>query len=133
MVQRVIVQTQSEYADMNRRFIKYVFFIGTLIAGIVLLVDTNLTFLGLILLFPFLFWIGLKIKKKYKKILNKNKLPKKPLNRWERINNPSGWIFKKAKTRMAKRIKGGVEINGEHYRYRIYFKKDKKKVYRMKK
>jgi hypothetical protein len=38
---------------------------------------------------------------------------------WERLEIIPDWVTKKIKTRKAKKIKEGYEVNGEHYRYRV--------------
>lgn len=70
MVERVIVQTQSEYASMNRDFLKWVFLIGTLIIGLIILTSENKSvskLFGIIFLLPMAIWIYRKIRKKNKK------------------------------------------------------------------
>jgi len=49
---------------------------------------------------------------------------------WERLEEIPRWVHRKAKSRRAKRVKNGKEVNGEHYRYRIYKTKDGYKGYR---
>lgn len=70
MVERIVIQTQSEYASMNRAFIKFIFFLGTFIAGIILLTGgwgfVSSTW-GIILLLPAIIWTIVKINKKLRK------------------------------------------------------------------
>jgi hypothetical protein len=72
MAQRVIVQTQDEYATMNRAYIKWAFFIGTFIIGIGTLTGRiPLPYsLGIILLLPLIIWIIFKI---YRKVRRKDR------------------------------------------------------------
>lgn len=70
MAERVIIQTQSEYASMNRAYIKLLFFVGTFIVGVILLTGgwgfvSHLW--GIILLLPAIIWIIFKINKRVKK------------------------------------------------------------------
>ena len=77
MVERVIVQSQREYAEMNRAFIKGVFFIGTFIIGILILMgEFDFAFshvprwYGILFLLPMIIWLSFKIKKKIDKSRN---------------------------------------------------------------
>lgn len=81
MVERVIFQSQREHAEMNRSFLKWVFFIGTFIIGIIILKGGfNFTFenlhsnvskiWGIIWMLPMIIWLGFKIKKKIDKSKN---------------------------------------------------------------
>lgn len=66
MVERVIVQTQREYAGMNREFIKWVLIIGGVIFGyLVLSGEYNLPKIwGIVGFIPLIIWIVLKLTKK---------------------------------------------------------------------
>ena len=51
---------------------------------------------------------------------------------WERLEITPDWVIKKIKTKKARRIKEGYEVNGEYYRYRIIEYDGKNRVFRKK-
>jgi hypothetical protein len=68
MVERVVVQTQREYANMNRDYLKWFVIIGGVIFGyLVLSGNYNLpTIWGIIGFVPLAIWIIVKIMRKRK-------------------------------------------------------------------